>query len=1199
MFRIALKGLMGKKRDTFLLWSVVAFAFIFLVLSTTLITSLNNTDASQRISTYGSWKVLESGLTKAEAESFSALGEKSAVLPMLSVKGADYFAGDNEYYFSTVSPNLTELGQFKLKEGRWPENNDEVILEYAKISAMGLSVGDSFTVASTVALPINPELLAEQTERRNEYRRLMEQDIIEQNLEIFRSGLWELYTGIEYTRWDSPRELMFFAEYTLGNGKYYTQVFADDENPEGKYIPLEEMTEEQFLEVITYYVKSQPDYWYDIAQYLSGEDRETWPVYISDLIGYGDMNIRATQLKSVFSDFDPYYGMANTIDLTVTIPKTYTVCGVIETYSDRWDTGDLPLPCGFILPESYEEFVNAQKAVLEKYPDFEFVEYENTVLLYSEDKAELYGSLNTYFDENDPLFSPFCKVSYYLDENGTENAFIREILNFFLLDKGKDEIIHINGVFVPEGTENPKEYYEESLNSYYSLDYYVPVEYFSPENEGEIVTVENGSEIFTIAVPVLSKGSVFFEYDGKSYEIPFVDFAEGNFEAEGMYPVSERHIFSEKETAQEDYDTFRFNSFAYPSSSEGNEKMLLLVTVILFVTTVCAVFQIFFTQVRKRLRRVVLMKSIGAENIQIAKMYFWEFFFFWVSTFPIGIVFGLGGAYISAFALESIQQREILYTIDPAVFVFSLAAGTFALILGMIIPVIMAVGVPLTGRTARKKPLAPPKKEVQQSFRNVTIRGLMANRSKTFGNAALCVFMMLIMTLCIFIGFRFMTPYRENVQRSGKPEYLLQSSFAMSPRQLDEYLAKIEELGVAESITVYRSSNEAIIPVENAPESVLLKTAFPGKGLVNFTSSWQTGYPVSLHSFNSNSELFEKFRNAVTFGELDPEKFDSGEEVLLLVPLYKETEPAEGSESLFGWENLPKLGIETSYYSEYKNIYERDSAAEAGTEIRLMAETRSVVGEYYKYEIFENNYKIGAVIYYFPEEGIWPISGSNEGWQIICSEKAMSSILFETYRTRSNEEMRALEIMNMASGYGTTEIYINIKENVSYDEADTALLIFSRSNYMDIEFYHESSQKLLNDAINNILLTCLLALTAVLIALMIFANTISSDIEQERNKIGILQSLGVSNRQLIKRQLYIGLAVSGGAVLIANILLWGGIAVYALLSDAVLGNLLWGYPLMLHIIACVVLAGIITVLYILPMKSIQKYLPIENIKTRK
>ena len=86
MFKIAFRGLLGKKKDTLLLWSVVALAFIFLVLSTTLIVSLNETDSSQRISAFGSWQIMGTGLSEAEAEDFSSLGEKSAVLPMIKVR---------------------------------------------------------------------------------------------------------------------------------------------------------------------------------------------------------------------------------------------------------------------------------------------------------------------------------------------------------------------------------------------------------------------------------------------------------------------------------------------------------------------------------------------------------------------------------------------------------------------------------------------------------------------------------------------------------------------------------------------------------------------------------------------------------------------------------------------------------------------------------------------------------------------------------------------------------------------------------------------------------------------------------------------------------------------------------------------------------------------------------------------------------
>ncbi|MBR5873078.1 MAG: ABC transporter permease, partial [Oscillospiraceae bacterium] len=347
----------------------------------------------------------------------------------------------------------------------------------------------------------------------------------------------------------------------------------------------------------------------------------------------------------------------------------------------------------------------------------------------------------------------------------------------------------------------------------------------------------------------------------------------------------------------------------------------------------------------------------------------------------------------------------------------------------------------------------------------------------------------------------------------------------------------------------------------------------------------------------------EKLSSAITVGNINKEAFDSGKEVILFVPLYKDTGKENDSalQTATGWERVSALGIDTSYYKEYRNAYDKDTAVSVGSKITIGAHTRYIsnITLTYTYRLITENVKVGAIIYYFPEEGIWPISGSEEGYQIICSSKLCGSVLPNSMRTRSTNEIRAFKVMYMSSGYGTTDFYINAKEGLSKYDVDTTLLVYARSEYMDIEFYHESNSKLLQDAINNILLVCILGLTAVLLALMIFANTITSDIEQERNRIGILQSLGVSNKQLTLRQLYIGLTVSGIAVAFANILLWSGIAIYALLSGNVLGNLLWGYPWLLHVAACILLAIIITVLYVVPMKNVERYLPIENIKTRK
>ncbi len=1066
MRKIALRGLIGQKRNTLLLWSVVALSFLFLVLSTTIITSLQETDERQRNETYGSWQVMvadteltgseyhENGsvlfLTDELINELSSAAEKSMLVPMVSVAGIDYFSGNNEYYLTPYSEDFVESGSLTLKEGSWPKAKNEIALEYARLSSLNLKLGDSFTVVSQINIPANEEYTA----RLDELRELAMEDIIQEGIDLYNEKAWNNYEYLNPGTNKTIYENFFWIYPTQSEGSILAMAIADDEHPNGQIIAFDDMTEEQFIAIYSSYLENFFPVGLDVTEYMLPHMTEEEAAYYlgqtADLIGYENLNIRVT---------------INKRDIVIHIPYTYTISGVVDTFSDRWDTGMLPLPSGFVTEENYNVYINGQKEVLEKYNHFDFKPYNNLIFLSNEN-----GSART-------LWKEVCAV----------------------------------------------------LNSH---------------NEN---------------------------------------------------PIDESQMENPHDLAE-----FRLNRYAYPSSSEGGNRTLTLVTVILFVTTVCAVFQIFFTQMRKRLRRIVLMKSIGAESKQIAQMLLWEFIYFCITTLPFGTAIGLGGAYLTVFALEKAEERDILYTIDPLILSFALLAGAFALFIGMMIPSIMAIGVPLTGRTARKKPLAPPKKEVQQNFRNVTIRGLFANKTRTFGNAALCVFMMLIMTLCIFIGFRFMTPYRETVQRDNRPDYLLQLPFSVSDRQLPEYMEELEALGVCETIDVQRIGDEALLN-ENSVESILLDTAF-GIDMKTAENSYGdnfTGYPITLYAVSSESSLFERFNAVATYGSLDKENFEAGNEVLVFIPLYNESGRKNENISGYGWERVDSAGIDTTFYEEYKYAYDTENSVSVGDSITLGASTRYYGGSGFVYKLETKKVKVGAVVHYFPEEGIWPISGSDEGYQIICSPKLATKLLPNSMRTRSSNEVRALKVMYLSTGYGTTDFYITAKEGLSKYDIDTTLLVYARSEYMDIEFYHESNSKLLQDGINNILLVCLLGLTAVLLALMIFANTISSDIEQERNKIGILQSLGVSNRQLIKRQLYIGLAVSGGAVLIANILLWGGIAVYALLSDAVLGNLLWGYPVMLHIIACIVLAAIITVLYILPMKSIQKYLPIENIKTRK
>lgn len=1185
MRKIALKGLIGQKKETFLLWIVVTLSFLFLILSTTIITSLQKTDEAQRFSTYGSWQIMAFGLQSDEAFSIYENSGTKAVLPLVNVSGTDYFTGDNEYYITVCSDDFTRLGNIQLKEGRWPENDNEIVLEYARLSSLGLETGDSFTVVSEVVINENPSHTVLREKENREILAAAKENFILEQLENYNSGAWKNMVNITSSVISIPSS-GFFDWY----GKRYTFQEVTDLF-DGKTSPLETITEDELRIAAGYYFEKNSRS-ISLINYLP-EGKTVEKENISDLIGSGKTNIRVSGRQDKISIF---------------IPKTFTVCGVAETFSDRWDTGMMPLPSGFITQICYDDYITCQNAVLEKYNNFEFTGYDHTVFISSEN------------DSAKDVFDVVCKEYNVFASEKTDFHYVNYVegiiddkktsqfgFDFSLINNESGNIITLSAYLVPE---NPFENYESSCSISENKEQYdfvtsVPISSGDfDKSGGEYISVyqESGFPVY-YRVPELSSSSVIFEYSGEHYEISYSDFTEGNFSVPGYEFYYNGTVLPDAYNKQDDFSELRFNRFAYPSSSEGNDRMLVLVMIILFIMTVAAVFQIFFTQMKKRLRRIVLMKSIGAKSSQIGAMLIWEFIYFLAASLPIGILIGLGGAYLSTGILGNIQERTIIFTIDPLVFVFAIIAGTLALFSGMLIPMIMAVGVPLTGRTVRKKPLSPPKKETVQSFRNVTIRGLFANRTRTLGNFALCVFMMLITTLCLFIGFRFLTPYRETVQRDARPDYFLQLPFSASDRQLPEYIEELEALGICESIEVQRTASDGVLE-KKSEESVLLETAFRDNYKTitdSFGADDFSGYPIELFCISSESETFEKLSASVTSGNIDREAFEAGKEIILMVPLYNESGKINENaiRDAKDWDRVSASGTDITFYEEYKNFYDTDKAYPAGSYITIGAQTRYMGGSSYTYKIETSKVKIGAVINYFPDGGIWPISGSDEGYQIICSSKLATDILPNAMRTRSSNEIRAFKIMYMSTGYGTTDFYINAKDDISKYDADTKLLIYARNEYMDIEFYHESNSKLLQDGINNVLLVCLLGLTAVLLALIIFSNTVSSDIEQERNRIGILQSLGVSNKQLIMRQLCIGLAASTGALLISNTMLWGFVALYSFISGDVIGNLLWGYPWWLHAILCLVLAVIITLLYILPMHGLRHYLPIENIKTRK
>ena len=262
MRKIALRGLIGQKRNTLLLWSVVVLAFLFLVLSTTLITSLQETDEQQRNNTYGSWQIMLSDsdltgaifddesakitITEDLASDISSVSEITIVLPMVSVSGIDYFSGDNEYYVTPFSEDFVKLGNLSLKEGKWPEATNEIALEYARLSSLNLKLGDSFTVVSQINISATDEFLA----RLDEIIELAKEDIIKEGRDIYQRKAWNDYNPL-ILNFNKPIYEEFFSFYkSQREGGFLAMVLADDEHPNGQILPFNEMTEEQAEKIV-------------------------------------------------------------------------------------------------------------------------------------------------------------------------------------------------------------------------------------------------------------------------------------------------------------------------------------------------------------------------------------------------------------------------------------------------------------------------------------------------------------------------------------------------------------------------------------------------------------------------------------------------------------------------------------------------------------------------------------------------------------------------------------------------------------------------------------------------------------------------------------------------------------------------------------------------------------------------------------
>jgi len=844
----------------------------------------------------------------------------------------------------------------------------------------------------------------------------------------------------------------------------------------------------------------------------------------------------------------------------IILKKEFIITGILQTYTDKWDLGGHRAANAFITEEGAKAFTEAfYNTTLGDFSDYKF---DYNIFLYSNSYGEnLYSKL----------------ADRYLNIEDSSN---------------KDYNTHIN------------EYYGVLL--------------FGKTDEEIDLAFERVEKVRT----------------DKNRNDFADDYIEGKTNSENKMEVNT--------------DNFRRNRFSYPESAASTEYVLTLAIIaIVFIATALAIFQIFLTQMKRRARKIVLLKSIGATNWQLIKILLYEGLYLLRTGLLIGILGGFGLAAIVVYGMNFFGGRNLQFHVIPSFLILGLLAGCLALFIGMAVPMLYAIRIPLVGTMSK----APKHKKIKhkgqdgvkikrQTFRYINWRYMTLNKGKTlisFGISFITIAIMLTTTLLCYISF---DDYKNIVLFNKRPDYALETYYGDTSRGIREVEENLRAIDGIKSTEVYKVGKRTFLWYDEIEENKLLQAyeqLLPQDLLPIHFSSYNriledqpemisNAFYTKIYGIDPDSELYSRFSSSITKGAVDKEKFAKGEEIILLVPMYiskntnidgrpfsqTEVTAATNENNRMKWLFERSGTYKITYNSRYREYYDIPEDIKPGDTIYLSSDDEKIDGDNYVVSFTTREVKVGGIIYYFLGQGMWPFSDNVAPYIVISSLNGMESVYpgsrFGLY-PHTLEERKSMVESLYPTKFGRTLWYLNTNSKEQDVVLDSKILAFANNNGYTVYNYKESNSKLYQEAFNNAIIIGLLGFTASAIAFIILYNTMSSKMEQDRNRIGILQSIGVTNSQFSSHYLKLGILNGLLSIIIVNILLF---IVLFITSIAALSGItmtfgdcikdifeyrLWLYPWIVHIVICAVFFILTVLIYCIPSKKITKQYPVENIRS--
>lgn len=692
---------------------------------------------------------------------------------------------------------------------------------------------------------------------------------------------------------------------------------------------------------------------------------------------------------------------------------------------------------------------------------------------------------------------------------------------------------------------------------------------------------------------------------------------------------------------EDEFKNLKRNASAYPDTGTSSESTLTYgILAAIFLATIFAVFQIYLTQTRRRTRRMALLKSIGAVNEQIRSMLVWEAVYLLLFTLPVSIVLGLGISKLVLLFVSKYGNTVLNIYIDYKLTLAGIGMGIVAVFIGMIIPMRRSMKVPLIGSIStpvrKKTPLKGKLKEKKvdldmkiQSFGRVSLRNIKYNKGKTLLTASLYTITSLVLLTSIFLSFIFFGDYIDQVIMTDKPAYGFEFNHAITGRNMPDFLDSFNDVEGISRLELYKLGQHAYLWHENIERNEVYKAfkdtlphnlidqhfGINDTRYVNLDDDnkylVEDGIVTNIYGIDTEDPLYKRFEDALTLGQLDQDKFYSGKEVVVLLPIYGQgnggSQDVEISDELASNTNQKnRMGrllssqdlFHLSYDHRYANEYSWDDSIAPGDTLHLTVPTEDMEGEIRKNDVRFVEVEVAGIIHYFPDQGIWPFAATVENPVVIGSYHFLGDTHPSTITGKGSLPAEYIDYLIQAkispNKYGRTQVYIYGDKNLDEVDFDVGLKRIARENQARLINYKEENKSIFNKAFNMASIIVILGISVAVITLIILYNTTLSKLEQERERIGLFQALGVTRGQFKKLYLFSGITYGILSLLISHIVL--GLAV-ALTYMGGRPDPLYLYPWKIHISISIVVFIIISLTYYMPIRTIIENQPIDNIRS--